>query len=157
MIHHKSGSRKFYDLAERHLDAALLSALNPCSDEESLLCWRVLRRIGAVGLLWNKHSPAFLGIELNAESRRHVFARLEQEGLIERVMVESISAPFYFRAEELSLFGAPLLFDLTNTPQGYIVGEDGNTRRGYERRRRRDFPYGSKERERFRQLLHNAP
>ncbi len=117
VIHHKSGSRKFYDLAERHLDAALLSAPNPCSDEESLLCWRVLRRIGAVGLLWNKHTPAFLGIELNAESRRHVFASLEQEGLIERVMVESISDPFYFCAEDRPLLDAVLAGEADMRPR----------------------------------------
>ncbi len=34
VIHHKEGSRKYYDLAERHLDSALLSAENPCADEE---------------------------------------------------------------------------------------------------------------------------
>ena len=63
VIHHKNGSRKFYDLAERHLEASLLTADFPCAGNEELLCWRVLRRIGAVGLLWDKNSPAFLGIE----------------------------------------------------------------------------------------------
>jgi uncharacterized protein YcaQ len=48
VIHHKNGSRKFYDLAERYLDPSLLSAVSPCDDENTFLCWRVLRRIGAV-------------------------------------------------------------------------------------------------------------
>ena len=63
VIHHKNGSRKFYDLAERHLNPSLLTEENPCTDDDDLLCWRVLRRIGAVGLLWNKNTPAFLGID----------------------------------------------------------------------------------------------
>ena len=58
LIHHKSGSRKFYDLAERWFDEALLSAPNPCPDAASLLQWRVRRRVGAVGLLWNRRSDA---------------------------------------------------------------------------------------------------
>ena len=70
VIHHKNGSRKFYDLAERHLPASLLGAANPCEDEEAFLRWRVLRRIGAVGLLWNRNSAAFLGIAIDAERRR---------------------------------------------------------------------------------------
>lgn len=60
LIHHKTGSRKFYDLAEKYLPADLLSAPNPCPDEESFLDWRVLRRIGAVGMLWNRRSDAWL-------------------------------------------------------------------------------------------------
>ena len=51
IIHHKNGSRKFYDLAERYLDASLLAAACPFEDEKAMLCWRVQRRIGAVGLL----------------------------------------------------------------------------------------------------------
>lgn len=100
VIHHKNGARKFYDLAERHLPAGLIEAENPCADEESLLCRRVLRRIGAVGLLWNRNSTAFLGIELNAERRRLAFSRLEAEGAIMPAEVEGIKTPFYYLAED---------------------------------------------------------
>ena len=99
VIHHKNGSRKFYDLAERHLDAALLTAPLPC-DGESLLCWRVLRRIGAAGLLWNRNSPALLGISLTADQRRQVFSALEASGAAKPVRVEGIRSPFYYRAED---------------------------------------------------------
>ena len=54
IIHHKNGSRKYYDLAEKYIPATILQADNPCGDELSLITWRVLRRIGAVGLLWDK-------------------------------------------------------------------------------------------------------
>ena len=64
LIHHKAGSRKFYDLAEKYLPADLLSAPNPCPDEVSWLAWRVKRRLGAVGLLWNRRSDAWLGIDM---------------------------------------------------------------------------------------------
>ena len=103
LIHHKTGSRKFYDLAEKYLPAALLSAPNPCPDEASWLCWRVKRRIGAVGLLWNRNSTAFLGISMDTEQRNAAFDRLGKEGAILPVQVEGIRFPLYMLSEDLPL------------------------------------------------------
>ena len=108
VIHHKNGSRKFYDLAERHLDPALLAAENPCADEAELLCWRVLRRIGAVGLLWDRNSPAFLGLGMKAEGRRAALSALEAAGSILPARVEGIKAAFWYRAEDEQLMRAVL-------------------------------------------------
>lgn len=117
LIHHKNGSRKFYDLAERYLDPALLRAENPCPDEDALLCWRMLRRIGAVGLLWNKNSPAFLGINPDAETRRRVFAELEAAGEILPARVEEIKPVFYYRAEDHALMQSVLDGTLDTKPR----------------------------------------
>ena len=103
VIHHKKGSRKVYDLAERHLPAALLQAENPFRDEEAFLDWRILRRIEAVGLLWDKNSPAFLGIGLSTEKRKAALARLETDGLILPVLVEGIKIPFFCCARDETL------------------------------------------------------
>ncbi|MBR2122292.1 MAG: YcaQ family DNA glycosylase [Lachnospiraceae bacterium] len=103
IIHHKNGSRKYYDLAEKYIPAAILKADNPCSDELSLITWRVLRRIGAVGLLWDKSSPAFLGIDLKADLRKKVLSQLSADNKIRSVMVEGIKLPFYYRTEDGSL------------------------------------------------------
>ena len=51
IIHHKKGSRKYYDLAKNRLPDAVLKAKNPCRNDREFITWRVLRRIGAVGLL----------------------------------------------------------------------------------------------------------
>ena len=106
LIHHKNGARKFYDLAERCLEPQLLHAENPCPDEDALLCWRVLRRIGAVGLLWNKSSPALLGIRLDAETRRRIFSQLEARGAILPARVEGMKPVFVYRAEDEALMQA---------------------------------------------------
>lgn len=111
VIHHKNGSRKFYDLAERHLEPALLTADCPCADDEDLQCWRVLRRIGAVGLLWDRSSPALLGIGLKAEQRKSVFSALESRGAILPARVEGIKPVFYYRTEDEPLMQA--VFDET--------------------------------------------
>ena len=121
VIHHKTGSRKFYDLAERHLAASLLTADCPCADDEELTCWRVLRRIGAVGLLWDKNSPAFLGIKLNADRRKAVLSALESRGAILPAQVEGIKAPFYYLAEDETLLRAVLAETLDEKPRMEFV------------------------------------
>ncbi len=106
LIHHKSGSRKYYDLADRHLSPALLSAANPCPDEAAFLQWRVKRRIGAVGLLWNRRSDAWLGIDMTNEKRDRAFEALEKAGEISAVQVRDIRFPLYMQAEDLALMEA---------------------------------------------------
>lgn len=103
IIHHKNGSRKYYDLAEKYIPSSILKAENPYKNDLDFLSWRVLRRIGAVGLMWDKNSPAFLGIELKADTRKTVLAKLVADKRILPVMVEGIKAPFYYVAEDEAL------------------------------------------------------
>ena len=100
IIHHKNGSRKYYDLAEKYIPAAVWKADNPYRNELDFIAWRVLRRIGAVWLLWDKNSAAFLGIDLKADVRKQVLSELSAENRIEAVMVEGIKASFYYHAED---------------------------------------------------------
>ena len=103
LIHHKSGARKYYDLTEKYLPADLLSAPDPCPHESAYLAWRVRRRIGAVGLLWNRRSDAWLGIRMTPEQREQAFARLEKEGAVLPLQVESLRFPLYLLKEDLPL------------------------------------------------------
>lgn len=105
VIHHKKGTRKYYDLAARHIDPSILDAPDPLPGEEDHRAWRVLRRIGAVGMLWNKNSDAWLGIwGMKAQERERAFAALLEGDLILGFQIEGLSGPFYCRAED-----APLL------------------------------------------------
>ncbi len=103
LIHHKTGSRKFYDLAERYFPAELLNAPNPCPDETSWIAWRVKRRIGAVGMLWNRPSDAWLGIPMTTAQRAAAFGKLEQEGELTAVQVDGIRFPLYMLSGDLPL------------------------------------------------------
>ena len=85
VIHHKEGSRKYYDLAERHLPADLLMADTPITEEQEWICWRVRRRIGAVGMLWNRRSDAFLGIDMTTDQRNQAFISLLETGEIREI------------------------------------------------------------------------
>ena len=108
LIHHKSGTRKFYDLAEKYLPAELLAAPDPCPDESARLDWRVLRRIGAAGLLWNRRSDAWLGIRMTTEERDASFSRLEKAGRITPVRVDGLRFPLYLLNTDLPLLESVL-------------------------------------------------
>ena len=60
VIHHKKGSRKYYDLACKYIPHNILEADNPCKDEDSFTAWRLLRRIGAVGIKTVQHSLVYI-------------------------------------------------------------------------------------------------
>jgi uncharacterized protein YcaQ len=110
IIHHKKGTRKYYDFAEKYISPHLLNAPEPLEDEPRHHKWRVLRRIGAVGLLWNRASDAWLNIwGLKTEQRNEVFRQLLQENRIVAVTVEQMKDKLYCRAEDVPLLEAVLL------------------------------------------------
>ena len=108
LIHHKSGSRKFYDLAEKHLSPELLAASDPCPDETSFRAWRIRRRIGAVGLLWNRRSDAFLGIGMDNGQRERAFGALEEAGSIVSVCIDGLRSSLFMLSEDMPRMNAVL-------------------------------------------------
>lgn len=101
VISHKQNTRKFYDLPERHIQKELLEASNPNQTQHEQLCWKVLRRIGGVGLLHQNNSYAYIGVHgLKAKERVEVFNTLQAQGNIREVWVEESKLPFYYLAED---------------------------------------------------------
>jgi uncharacterized protein YcaQ len=101
VIHHKAGTIKAYDLAENCLPGELLSAPEPLPDEMDHLCWLALRRIRAVGLMWNRASDAWLGIPgFKSDTRSRVFQRLMAEGRILPLKVEGVEDTLFMAAED---------------------------------------------------------
>lgn len=104
IIHHKKGTRKYYDLANNYIHPNLLNASEPLEDELEHHKWRVLRRIGAVGLLWNRASDAWLNIwGLKAKQRNEVFHQLLGDARIVAIAVEELKDTLYCLAEDLPL------------------------------------------------------
>lgn len=109
VIHHKKGARKYYDLAEKHIPHDLLIAEDPIQDDFEHQKWRVLRRIGAVGLLWNRPSDAWLNIwAFKSSERCEAFRQLLAEGKITEAQVEGIRGSLYFRSEDKPLINKVL-------------------------------------------------
>ncbi len=101
VIHHKIHTRKVYDFASRHLPEELLLAPDPNKTEEQYHDWYVLRRIGGIGLLWNKSGDAWLGISgLKSKERNEALARLIRRGKVVEIRVEGVEPPFYIRSED---------------------------------------------------------
>jgi len=109
VVHHKKGTTKYYDITENCIAAELLNAPEPYPDELEHQKWRVLRRIGAVGLMWNKPSDAWLNIwELKSAQRNEIFKQLLSEGKIMEVTVDSIKDKLYCLSTDWSLLEAVL-------------------------------------------------
>ncbi len=113
IIHHKRHTVRSYALAEDHLPSELLAAPNPFQDVAEQQNWMALRRIGAVGLLWNRPSDAWLCIPAFAGAARNTaFSALEKKGAIVTVQVDDPDAsgrplpPLYLRAEDQALLQA---------------------------------------------------
>lgn len=103
-IHHKKGTIKYYDLVENCLDAALLTAPKPHLNLSDHYKWWVLRRISAVGLLWNKPSDAWLGMKgFVMPHRKDAFEQLLAEDRLLEITVEGIKGKLYCLASDRDL------------------------------------------------------
>ncbi len=104
VIHHKQGARKYYDLAGKYIATDILNAEDPLPEDFEHNKWRVLRRIGAVGLLWNRPSDAWLNIwGLKTPQRNQIFEELLAEEKIIAVKVEGIRMPLYCISSDRAL------------------------------------------------------
>lgn len=104
IIHHKKGTIKQYSLASDHIPCGILNASDPNLIEEEYLEWRILRRIGAVGMLWNKPSDALLGIDgLKAANRKKIFEKLFKGSKVIEILIENIPDSFYCLLEDRPL------------------------------------------------------
>lgn len=100
VIHHKKRTRRFYDLAERCIPGSIFNLEDPNETAEDYADWRVLRRIGGIGLLWNRAGDGWLGISnLKSPERVAAIERLIADGKLLQVNVEGIGAPLYMRSE----------------------------------------------------------
>ena len=54
-------------------------------------------------MLWNRNSAAWLGIQISTEQRNEAFKRMESDGRIHPLQVESIRFPMYILSRDLEL------------------------------------------------------
>lgn len=109
IVYDKAGARKLYDFADKHISRALLEKEDPNPSLLQYHKWHILRRIGAVGLLWNKASDAWLGIKgMKSQERNEAFRELLEEGSILPVQVDGLKLPLFIKKEELPLLNKVL-------------------------------------------------
>lgn len=103
-LHHKKGTIRHYDLAENLIPADILSTSNPNKIEEEQMSWHLLRRIGAVGLIWNRPSDAWIAMrDFKAAARNKAFEYLLDSHKIQEVFVEEIVEPLYMLSADILL------------------------------------------------------
>ena len=104
IIHHKVNTRKVYDFSKRHLPVGILDARDPNTVDEAFHDWYLMRRIGGVGLIWNKASNAWLGmLGMKSGERNGAFKRLLKRKDIVEVIVEGVDEPLYMRDEDRAI------------------------------------------------------
>ena len=100
-ISNKSAAIKYYNFAEKVIPKEFYLMAEPHKLDIDHIKWRIKRRIGALGLLWNRPSDAFLGIKgLKAEERKRAFNEMENSGEILPVYIEGIEDAFYMLKED---------------------------------------------------------
>jgi len=109
IVHHKARTRKYYDFAHRHIADDLLAAPEPNPTDEEFHDWYVYRRLGGIGLFWNKAGDAWLGMsDIKSKQRTDALRRLIRQGRVVEVDVEGIGAPCYLRSEDRALLESTL-------------------------------------------------
>ena len=107
VVHHRSRSRRFFCLAENFIPPEIFDAPDPNETCEGFYRWLVLRRIDAIGLLWNRGGDAWLGtIDFKSAHRDAAFASLLADGTIVEAAVEGVKHPVYLSAKNLPLLEA---------------------------------------------------
>ncbi|WP_410510929.1 winged helix DNA-binding domain-containing protein [Paenibacillus sp. BR2-3] len=99
VVHRRVHTRRYYDFTARLLPEFLLERGDPNEKEEEYHDWYVLRRIGSIGLQWNRSGDGWLGIHgLKSKERTASVQRLLHTDKIREVTVEGIKLPFYIRS-----------------------------------------------------------
>jgi len=120
VVHHRVHTRKVYDFTHRCLPEELLQAPDPNITEEQYHDWYVLRRIGSIGLLWNRSGEAWLGMyAIKSQERKAALRRLLDRGEIGETQVEGIQEPFYFRIQDKSTLDRAL--EMSEPPPQAVV------------------------------------
>jgi len=97
IIHHRSGTRRYFDLAERHIPVKIYELPDPNSSDEQYQDWHVLRRIGGIGLAHPRSSEYWLGIlDVKSAQRQAALTRLVVRGQLLAVSVEGLEDQTFF-------------------------------------------------------------
>ncbi len=90
-IHHRVGTRRYFDVIENLLSADTLNASDPHASEEDYRDWHILRRVGSMGLVSPGSGDRWLGIlGVKTNERIESLLRLLEKGNLLSVAVEGV-------------------------------------------------------------------
>jgi len=101
IVHHKNNTKKYYDIASKHIDNEILKAADPNQNLKDFYKWYVHRRIKSIGLVYNLSSDAWLGIKgLKAIQRREAINSLIEEKKLINCKVEGLKRQLFMTNED---------------------------------------------------------
>ena len=108
-ISSKQKTHKVYDLSERLFPEEILQAKDPFKTDYDFAKWYIKRRIGAVGLVWNKNGGTWLGFYVQDKKlRTQILKELAEEGELIELSIEGSKETFYIRTEDKDLLEKPV-------------------------------------------------
>ncbi|MHB0924178.1 MAG: DNA glycosylase AlkZ-like family protein [Bellilinea sp.] len=125
-IHHRVGTRRYFDVVENLLPRELLNASDPHASDEDYRDWHVMRRVGSLGLAHPGAGDRWLGI-LGAKSdgRTSAMLRLLERGELLSVTVEGVKhQTFVLRACDAALLDDTLQSDLPDPAVTFLAPLD---------------------------------
>jgi len=100
----KKNVTKVYDLIENLIPGSFLNQANPFISERDFMKWYVYRRIGSVGMLWNKNGGGWLATLMpDKENRQCILDEYVKDDLVQCVEVDGIKERFYIRSKDVGL------------------------------------------------------
>ncbi len=104
-IHHRVGTRRYFDLTERLLPPEIVQAADPNDTLEDYQRWHILRRIAALGLGHASAAEVWQGIVgVKGPERRAILKELVERGDLLAVEIEEVPRQvFYLRAQDAGL------------------------------------------------------
>ncbi len=103
-VKEKKNVQKVYDLIENILPEEVLQRNNLFDNDKSFYKWYFKRRIGSIGVYWDRNGGGWLGHFVSDKKLRlEILKELCDEGELQRVDVEGIKENFYIRAEDIQM------------------------------------------------------
>lgn len=102
-IRTKQKTQKVYDLSENLFPKHILTKEDPFLNEKEFLKWYIKRRVGSIGLVWNKNGGAWVGHYIqNKNLRMEIIHELVEEGELLTYQIEGSKEVYYMRKEDVS-------------------------------------------------------
>lgn len=103
-VREKKNTQKVYDLMENLLPKEIWEMKDPFQSDNDFYRWYFKRRIGSIGIYWDRNGGGWLGHFVSDKGlRSQILNELYEEGELVRVEVDGINETFYLRSVDVDI------------------------------------------------------